>query len=381
MPEITQNYQTDPINPSEISHSSEHTTKKWVLLILAGIVILIIGAGVTYAVMSQKNGTRNRMSSGKDLKTSNVDDNLPTRMPFVEMTVPYLRNREYKSTVGNMDQAYSGSNYTAYLTTYTSDGLKVNALLTKPDGEEPEGGWPAIVFVHGYIPPTLYETNGQAYSSYVDYLANSGFVIFKIDLRGHGESEGEAGGGYFGSDYVVDALNAYAAMQTTDFVNSKKIGMWGHSMAGNILMRSAVVKKDIPATVIWAGAVYSYEDQRKYGIQDNSYRPPMPSSDAQRLNRRRELFEKYGSPSAKSAFWSQVAPITYLNDLKGAIEIHHAVDDDVVNIGYSRDLVTALNKTNVPHELFEYESGGHNISGTSFITAMQRTVEFFKKHL
>ena len=43
--------------------------------------------------------------------------------------------------------------------------------------------------------------------------------------------------------------------------------------------------------------------------------------------------------------------------------------------------MTLLDKTNVPHELFEYPSGGHNISGTSFSIAMERTVAFFKKYL
>lgn len=89
---------------------------------------------------------------------------------------------------------------------------------------------------------------------------------------------------------------------------------------------------------------------------------------------------KYGSLSATSVFWRQVAP-TNLNDLKGAIEIHHAQDDTVVNIGYSRDLIALLDKTKVPHQYYEYPTGGHNISGESFTLAMQRTVEFFKKYL
>jgi len=76
-----------------------------------------------------------------------------------------------------------------------------------------------------------------------------------------------------------------------------------------------------------------------------------------------------------------VAPTSYLNDLKGAIEINHAEDDTVVNIGYSRDLMALLDKTKVPHEFYTYPTGGHNIEGSSFSSAMQRTVEFFKKYL
>jgi dipeptidyl aminopeptidase/acylaminoacyl peptidase len=301
-----------------------------------------------------------------------------TPVPFPEMTIPYLRSKSYKSSLGQMQEYQEYDTYTSYLTSYLSDGLKVNALLTIPKSDEENKKFPAIVFIHGYIPPTQYVTT-ERYVDYVDYLARNGFVVMKIDLRGHGDSEGRPGGGYFGSDYVVDALNAYAALQSAQFVDPKKVGMWGHSMAGNIVMRSFAVKPEIPAVVIWAGAVYSYEDQRKYGINDQSYRPPEQQS--QQQNRRRELYEKVGSPSASSPFWRMVAPVYYLNDLKGAIEIHHAEDDTVVNIGYSRDLMALLDKTSVHHEFYTYTTGGHNISGESFSLAMQRTVEFFRKYL
>lgn len=303
----------------------------------------------------------------------------PFPSPFNEMTIPYLRSRNYQSKLGSLDQISSNANYTLYLTGYDSDGLKVNGLLTIPAGKSPPSGWPAIVFVHGYIAPASYQTLGN-YTDYVDYLSRHGFVVFKIDLRGHGDSEGSAGGGYYGSDYIVDTLNARAALEKADFVNPDGIGLWGHSMAGNVVLRSMVARTTIPAVVIWAGAVYTYEDQRKYGINDNSYRPPVSGFSIAR-SRRQELFDKVGSPSAESPFWKQVAPTNFLNDLKGAIQLNHAVDDDVVNIGYSRDLNSLLDKTRVPHELNEYPGGGHNISGASFDLAMQNTVEFFKKYL
>lgn len=298
--------------------------------------------------------------------------------PYKEMTIPYLRERTYESELASLELLSSNGSYESYLTSYLSDGIRINALVTKPSGVQPTKGYPAVVFIHGYIPPTLYRTQ-EKYVEYVDYLARNGFVVLKIDLRGHGDSEGQPGGGYYGTDYVVDALNAYAALQSASFVNKNAVGLWGHSMAGNIIMRSIAVRPDIPAAVIWAGAVYSYTDQRKYGINDQSYRPPNITSTQQ--SRRKELYDKVGSPSATSEFWRQVAPTNYLTDLKGAIEIHHAEDDDVVNIGYSRDLIELLDKTTVPHQLYTYSSGGHNIIGSSFTLAMSRTVEFFKKYL
>ena len=302
----------------------------------------------------------------------------PTPFPFQEMTIPYLRDREYSSNLGDLEMLSSSNSYTSYLTSYDSDGLRVNGLLTLPSGEMPSGGWPAIVFVHGYIPPKSYETTSN-YSDYVDYLSRNGFVVFKIDLRGHGQSEGEAGGGYYSADYIIDTLNARAALAASDFVSAKRIGLWGHSMAGNVLLRSMAAQTDIPAIVIWAGAVYTYSDMQEYGIDDNSYRPPPQESARQR--RREELFEKHGRFDPQSEFWSQVAATNYLGDIEGAIQLNHAVDDGVVSVGYSRNLAELLSESGVEYELHEYSSGGHNINGASFNSAMENTVEFFHENL
>lgn len=88
----------------------------------------------------------------------------------------------------------------------------------------------------------------------------------------------------------------------------------------------------------------------------------------------------YGKFSPQSKFWQQVAPIDYLKNTPVAIQIHHAVDDPVVNIEYGRNLVAKLKDSQVKIELWEYPNGGHNISGPSFSQAMQRTADFYKKH-
>lgn len=323
--------------------------------------------------------TRNRASSL--INPVNLNSNLvpsSTPFPFEELTIPYLRQRQYQSSMGGLEKFEENSDYTSYLTSFNSDGLKIFGLLTQPKGEMPSGGWPAIIFIHGYIPPSQYRTT-QNYVSYVDYLAKNGLVVFKIDLRGHDSSEGEAGGAYYSSDYIIDTLNARAALGESSFINPEKIGLWGHSMAGNVVFRTMAVKPDIPAVVIWAGAVYTYKDFSEYSISDNSYRPPSQTSERRR--RRDELFKAYGQFNPNSGFWKKIPATNYLDEINGAVQIHHAVDDSVVDIRYSRNLMKLLDDTLIPHELYEYPSGGHNLTGASFTQAMQRTVEFFNKYL
>jgi uncharacterized protein len=298
--------------------------------------------------------------------------------PFVDLTIPYLRQRNYQSSLGPLTKLNENSTYSSYLTSYTSDNLKINALLTEPKGDKPEGGWPAIVFVHGYIPPTSYKTT-EKYTDYIDYLARNGFVVLKIDLRGHGSSEGEPNGAYYSADYVVDTLHAYKALQSAAFVNPKRVGLWGHSMAGNVVLRSLVSMPDIPAGVIWAGAGFTYSDLRTNGISDSSYQPLPPQNTS--LSRRQQLTNLHDQANPDDPFWKQVIPTNYLSDFKGAIQLDHAVDDPVVSVEYSRGLDKILGQTQIPHELHELPSGGHNITGSSFTDAMNHTVKFYKEHL
>jgi phage FluMu protein Com len=58
-----------------------------------------------------------------------------------------------------------------------------------------------------------------------------------------------------------------------------------------------------------------------------------------------------------------------------------ALYDTVVSVNYSRDLIKLLDSTTVVHELHEYPTGGHNITGTAFSDAMEKTVAFFHTHL
>ncbi len=342
--------------------------KKSILLVF----VAVVGIGVYYFL------TRNNVASISQVSNETQNVSPAPSSPFQELTIPYLRQRHYQSSLGELELVGQSNQYSSYVTHYDSDGLRINALLTKPKGVPPKTGWPAVVFVHGYIPPTLYKTT-ERYTDYVNYLASNGLVVMKIDLRGHGESEGDPSGAYYSSDYIIDTLNAYAALQQSDFVNPNSIGLWGHSMAGNVVMRALAAQPTIPAAVIWGGAVYTYQDLADLGIDDDSYRPPAQVSERQR--QRQLLLDTYGQFKPESEFWKTVVPTNYLKDITGAIQLHHADDDVVVSPKYSQNVYKLLQEAGVTSELFSYQQGGHNILGASFSQAMQRTVSFYKEHL
>ena len=93
------------------------------------------------------------------------------------------------------------------------------------------------------------------------------------------------------------------------------------------------------------------------------------------------LREAYGQPNSAEPFWQAVSLTQNIGYLENPVQLHHAIDDDVVNIGYSYDLSAILATNGKYHELYEYDGGGHNISSPFFEEAMRRTILFFQTHL
>jgi dipeptidyl aminopeptidase/acylaminoacyl peptidase len=345
----------------------------------ANLLVLIILSSsilVTFLIYQKilppfKTGLNINRTQKQDIKNTPS----PTNLPFSELTIRSLKNKEYKSKLGELKLFQQYRTFNSYLTDYTSENLKINGLITVPTSKQPENGFPAIIFIHGYIPPTRYKTT-ERYTDYVNSFAREGFVVFKIDLRGHGDSEGEATGAYFSPNYVIDTLNAYEALKNSDFVNKNLIGLWGHSMAGNIVVRALAVNDDIKAGVVWAGAVYTYKDLIEYGIGDNSYVPPTTLTGRRRT--RQEIIEIYGQPNTNEKFWQEISPATYIKKIGPRIQLHHPIDDNVVSVEYSRNLSAIAKENDINISFFEYKTGGHNLTGTTFIKAITESVKFYK---
>src|SRR5690242_19024389 len=138
-----------------------------------------------------------------------------------------LRGRDYPGSDITIESVLDpGVNYSRYYVSYLSDGLKIYALMTCPNGPKPVTGWPGVVFNHGYIPPNVYRTT-ERYIAYVDQIARDGYIVFKSDYRGHDRSEGTARGGYTQPDYTIDVLNAVASIKKYPDADPNRIGMWG----------------------------------------------------------------------------------------------------------------------------------------------------------
>jgi uncharacterized protein len=315
-----------------------------------------------------------------DIALPSVTESLSQIIPPHPLSIEGMRKGDYPGSEITYEATLSAQpSYNQYIVSYRSDNYRIQSLLTVPRNNQPENGFPVIIFNHGYIPPEEYRTT-ERYVAYVNSLVAAGYVVIKPDYRGHGESEGNPEGAYYSPAYTRDVLNAVSSVKTLDFVDPDRIGMWGHSMGGHIVLRSMVVNPDIKAGVIWGGVVASYQDMMSNW---NRSRPWQPSEREQATRRsgRQTFIEQYGSPEQNKVFWDSISPITYVSDVSGPMQIHHGLADDVVPHQFSQSLHEALESAGKISEYFTYQGGDHNLSGADFNIAMRRTVDFYKQHL
>ncbi len=301
-----------------------------------------------------------------------------TATPRHPLDIEAMRRRTYGESGLTLEATLTwGPGYERFIYSYLSDGHKIYAYMTVPREERPPQGWPVIIFNHGYIPPEIYRST-ERYEFYVEGFAQNGYIVFRSDYRGHGDSEGEAEGAYSSPAYTVDVLNGLEAVKSHADVDPNRIGMWGHSMGGYITLRSMVINPEIKAGVIWAGVVGSYPDLLEHWRRSRPTRTPDPSST--RRSWRRDLMEEYGSPQENPAFWAAISANSYVSDLSAPLQLHHGTEDTSVPHILSELLAEEIEAAGKSVELYLYEGDNHDLE-FNFSTAMERSVAFFDRYV
>src|SRR3989344_4959433 len=299
-----------------------------------------------------------RTKQNIDTNPSNVSTTITQEENDSSSFIEGLRNRDYEPSQITVESTLSSNGaYTGYLISYISDGLIIYGRMNVPVGNMPVGGFPVIILNHGYFSASSF-TSGDGTQTMADILARNGYLTLASDYRGFGKSENDGQGSRgHRPEYAIDVLNLIASVKNLEKANAEKIGMWGHSMGGEVALRVAEATDKVEAVVLWAPTSARSEDNlRFYSRRHTSATPNQQVSD--------------GS-----------SPIDYLHYIQAPISLHQGLSDTEVNPEWSKQLSEALATEGKIVEYFEYEGQDHNFRNLGWDVISKRTVEFFNKYL
>ena len=270
-------------------------------------------------------------------------------------------------------------NYSRYVVSYQSDGLKLFGLLTVPTGSKPSGGWPVILLNHGYVPPPEYSTE-QSYAGIVAPLAAAGYIVFKPDYRGNGSSPGTPSQPYVSPDYVTDSLNALASIRKYKDADPDKIGVWGHSMGGNITLHELVLTHDLKAAVLMAGVVGSYSGLIDWWAARVRTGVLTTQNDLQTDQLVLRMVSAHGTPQTNPGYWNAIDPTYFISDTDAPVLVQVGTADTVVPPSFSQGLAAQLQNAGKSVTIHTYPGADHNLSPDTG-SAMAEAVAFFDQVL
>lgn len=321
------------------------------IIIIAVVSVLFLGGFIVW----QKNNSTAPNQQANDSENTKLesDHSLESTIGGSPSFIEDLRKRKFIGGEIKIEETLSHNDtYTSYLISYPSDNLKIYGVMNVPKGTGP---FPVVVLNHGYYSPAAFKS-GDGTTNIANVLAPHGFITLASDYRGHGNSENDnrSRGGHR-PEYTIDVINLIASIKTIPEADTTKIGMWGHSMGGEVSLRAIEAMDQVRAVVLWAPTSGNAAENHAF------------------YNRNKRPTE---NPALKG-----VSPINYLQYIKAPISIHQGLDDSEVRPEWSKELYNALQGKGKTVEYFEYEGQDHNFRNLGWDEISERTIAFFDKYL
>lgn len=133
----------------------------------------------------------------------------------------------------------------------------IRGVLNTPDDFNENKKYIPIIFYHGLMD----DRNGINYMSIqqAKYLTAAGFIVYRFDFRGCGESEGSFYDLTF-TRQIEDAKIIYESVEREIFVDKNKIFIRAHSMGGAVAIKIAELKNPKGLILYAPGSNYSLEN-------------------------------------------------------------------------------------------------------------------------
>ena len=164
-----------------------------------------------------------------------------------------IGKEEKKTRPQDPKKPYPYQSIEVSFTNPTANNIKLAGTLTLPKGIKKP---PVAILISGSGPQNRNEEipqfNHRPFLVLSDYLTRNGIAVLRYDDRGVANSEGQQKGAT-SADFATDVEAALAFLKTRNDIDTKKIGLIGHSEGGLIAPMVASKNKDIAFIVLLAG--------------------------------------------------------------------------------------------------------------------------------
>ena len=287
----------------------------------------------------------------------------PTPDLYSEMYIDALADRTYGGGVLEdlgVLPTFSSS-FDRRLFRFRSEGLNMFGFINIPKGEGP---FPVIFMFHGYVDPKEYATLDYSVR-YADALSEAGFIVLHPNLRGYAPSP--PANNSLGIGDTIDALNLIALVRQQagsdgllKSADKTRIGLWGHSMGGGIVLRVLVIDKEINAALVYAS---------------------VHADEAENLAHFDEDGRGNDKPIVPSEALAKLSPLNYLNRITAPVSIHHGEKDTVVPPEWSVFLCDLLKELEKNVECTKYPDQAHTFQNSGDTLFIANAASFYNEYL
>jgi dipeptidyl-peptidase-4 len=229
-----------------------------------------------------------------------------------------------------------------WLTIEAEDGAKMPGVLLKPAEFDSTRKYPLLFFVYGGPGNTEVNDAWGGYFLWHTMLTQKGYLVAVVDNRGTpaplGRRFRKVVYGQLGVLETRDQAVAARTLASRSYVDPARIGIWGWSYGGFMVLNSLFQHPDLYRTGVAVSPV------THWSLYDNVY--------TERYN---------GLITDNREGYDRGSPLSYVKGLKGSLLLIHGGGDDNVHFQNSEIMINALVAANRPFEMMEYPNRTHCI--------------------
>lgn len=242
-------------------------------------------------------------------------------------------------------------------------GDQLYCRLYKPVGFDSTQKYPVVVYWYGGPHAQMITNgwNGGAGDYWFQYMAQRGYVVFTVDTRGsayRGKAFEQSIFRVAGEKQTEDLLSAVAHLKMQPFVDASRMALFGWSYGGFMTAYFMLHHPGIFKAAVAGGPVI---DWTFYEIM---------------------YTERYMDKPEENPEGYKATDLTRkIDQLKGKLLLIHGMQDNVVVMQHSVNLVRAAVSKNIQLDYMIYPGHEHNVLGKDRAHLYQKITDYLQQHL